>query len=187
LAHNLHDVRESVRRVAANRLNGVDAEWLTPDQVKAFCPAVNVARDLRYPVLGATLQRRGGVARHDAVAWGYARAAAARGVDIIQNCPVTAIRRDASGRVSGVETPRGFIRAKKVAVSASGNTLVVMNSAGVGLPRDSYPVSMSIAAGARVVSRRRRARPMSSLTPLRAMSRIRSTRHSRWNASPRGD
>jgi sarcosine oxidase subunit beta len=90
--------------------------------------------------MGAALQRRGGVARHDAVAWGYARGAAARGVDIVQNCPVTAIRRDASGRVSGVETPRGFIKAKKVAVSAAGNTSVVMSTAGVRLPLESYPL-----------------------------------------------
>src|SRR5579862_3160897 len=99
LAHTLHDVREGTRRVNANRLNGVDAEWLDAAQVKAFCPIVNVSPEARYPVLGATLQRRGGVARHDAVAWGFARAASARGVDIIQNCEVTAIRRE-GGRVT---------------------------------------------------------------------------------------
>src|SRR5918992_836931 len=92
LAHNLHDVREGIRRVNANRLNGVDAEWLEPQQVKDFCPIVDIAPGARYPVLGATLQRRGGVARHDAVAWGYARAADSRGVDIVQNCAVTGVR-----------------------------------------------------------------------------------------------
>ena len=72
LAHDLGDVRTSMRRVHANRLNGVDAEWLDPSQVKEFCPIVNVSPDARYPVLGATLQRRGGVARHDKVAWAFA-------------------------------------------------------------------------------------------------------------------
>jgi len=140
LAHNVHDVQSFKRHIHANRLNGIDNEWLTPEEAKKYCPPLNIAPDARYPVMGATLQRRGGVARHDAVAWGYARAAAARGVDIIQNCPVTAIRRDERGRVSGVETVRGFIKAKKVAVSAAGNTSVVMDTASVRLPLESYPL-----------------------------------------------
>ena len=73
----------------ANRCNGVDNEWLTPQEAKAFCPPLNIGADIRYPVIGATLQRRGGTARHDAVAWGYARAADALGVDILENCEVT--------------------------------------------------------------------------------------------------
>ena len=140
LAHTVHDVQSFQRHVHANRLNGVDNAWLTPAEAKRFCPPLNVSPEARYPVLGAALQRRAGTARHDAVAWGYARAAAARGVDIIQNCPVTAIRRDAAGRVTGVETARGFIGAKKVGVSAAGNTSVVMESAGVSLPLESYPL-----------------------------------------------
>ncbi len=140
LAHNVHDVQIFKRHIHSNRLNGIDNEWLTASQAKEFCPPLNIAPDARYPVMGAALQRRGGVARHDAVAWGYARGAAARGVDIIQNCPVTAIRRDPTGKVIGVETARGFIRAKKVAVSAAGNTSVVMDSAGVRLPLESYPL-----------------------------------------------
>src|SRR5690606_38063503 len=127
LAHNIHDVQSFKRHIHSNRLNGIDNEWLTPQQAKEYCPPLDIATSARYPVMGAALQRRGGVARHDAVAWGYARAAAARSVDIIQNCPVTAIRRDASGRVSGVETPKGFIRAKKIAVSAAGHTSVGMD------------------------------------------------------------
>ena len=75
LAHNVHDVQVFKRHVHANRLAGIDNEWLTPEQAKAFCPPLSISRDLRYPVLGAALQRRGGVARHDAVAWGYARGA----------------------------------------------------------------------------------------------------------------
>src|SRR6516165_11414963 len=93
LAHNTHDVQVGKRHVHANRLAGVDNEWLSPEQAKAFYPLLNIARDIRYPVAGAALQRRGGVARHDAVAWGYARSASARGVDIIENCEVTGIRR----------------------------------------------------------------------------------------------
>ena len=85
LAHNLHDVRESVRRVNANRLNGVDAEWLDADQVKEFCPVVDISPDARYPVMGATLQRRGGIARHDACIFALGRACDALGVDIIQD------------------------------------------------------------------------------------------------------
>ncbi|AWN35101.1 sarcosine oxidase subunit beta family protein [Methylobacterium radiodurans] len=140
LAHTVHDEQSFRRHIHSNRLNGIDNEWLSAEQAKEFCPALNIAPDARYPVVGAALQRRGGVARHDAVAWGYARGAAARGVDIIQNCPVIGIRRDASGRVSGVETARGFIKAKKVAVSAAGSTSVVMGTAEVRLPLESYPL-----------------------------------------------
>ncbi|WP_372395526.1 sarcosine oxidase subunit beta family protein [Azospirillum sp. HJ39] len=140
LAHTVHDIQSFKRHIHSNRLNGIDNEWLTPEQAKEYCPPLNIAANARYPVVGAALQRRGGTARHDAVAWGYARAASARGVDIIQNCPVTAIRRDAHGRVTGVETARGFIKAGKVAVSAAGNTSVVMDTAGVRLPLESYPL-----------------------------------------------
>ncbi|MCB2101232.1 MAG: sarcosine oxidase subunit beta family protein [Rhodobacterales bacterium] len=139
LAHNLGDVRESRRRVFANRLNGVDAEWLTPEQCKAECPILNTSPGLRYPVMGATFQRRGGVARHDAVAWGYARAADARGVDIIQNCEVTGILRDGD-RVTGVETTRGVIRAPKVGIVTAGNTSVLGQMAGLRLPIESHPL-----------------------------------------------
>src|SRR3954447_7860616 len=139
LAHNEADIREGRRRVNANRLNGIDAEWLDADAVRSFCPILNVAREARYPVLGATLQRRGGVARHDAVAWGYARAADARGVDIIENCEVTAIR-TANGRVTGVETNRGAVEAEKVAISAAGHNSVVAAMAGVRLPLQSHPL-----------------------------------------------
>ncbi|MEH6527215.1 MAG: sarcosine oxidase subunit beta family protein [Sneathiella sp.] len=139
LAHNLGDVREGVRRVNANRLNGVDAEWLDAEGVKDFCPIINISKEARHPVLGATLQRRGGVARHDSVAWGYARAADARGVDIIQNCEVTGITRE-GGKVVGVETSRGYIGAKKVAVVAAGHSSVVANMAGLRLPVESHPL-----------------------------------------------
>ncbi|WP_022728920.1 sarcosine oxidase subunit beta family protein [Fodinicurvata sediminis] len=140
LAHNVHDVQSFQRHLHSNRLNGVDNQWLTPEEAKAYCPPLDISKSARYPVMGAALQRRAGTARHDAVAWGYARAAAARGVDIVQNCPVTAIRRDSNGAVEGVETARGFIKAKKVAVSAAGHTSVLMDTAGVRLPLESFPL-----------------------------------------------
>ena len=141
LAHNIHDVQVFKRHVHANRLAGVDNEWLSAEECQAFCPPLNIdAATMRYPVLGGALQRRGGTARHDAVAWGYARAASDRGVDIIQNCEVTAITRDASGAVTGVETSRGPIRARKIGVSAAGNSSVVMSMAGVRMPLESYPL-----------------------------------------------
>src|SRR3954452_13591657 len=116
LAHNVHDTQSLKRHVYANRLAGIDNEWLSPQQAKAFCPPLNISPHMRYPVVGAALQRRGGVARHDAVAWGYARAADSLGVDIIQNCEVMAIRRGADGAVESVDTTRGVIRAKRVGV-----------------------------------------------------------------------
>jgi len=140
LAHNVHDVQSFRRHVHANRLNGIDNEWLDPQECKDFCPSLNVGGAMRYPVLGGALQRRGGTARHDAVAWGYARAADALGVDIIENCEVTGVRRGVNGAVEGVETSRGFIGAKKVGVVAAGNTSVVMDMAGVRLPLESYPL-----------------------------------------------
>jgi sarcosine oxidase subunit beta len=140
LAHTVHDIQVFKRHVHANRLNGVDNEWLTPEQCKAFCPPLNISPDVRYPVLGGALQRRGGVARHDAVAWGYARGADRLGVDIVQNCEVTAIRRDLSGAVVAVETTRGEIRAKKIGVVAAGNTSVIMGMAGIRMPLESFPL-----------------------------------------------
>ncbi|MBY8917758.1 sarcosine oxidase subunit beta [Nitratireductor sp. L1-7-SE] len=140
LAHNVHDVQVFKRHIHANRLNGVDNEWLTPEEAKAYCPPLNISTEARYPVMGAALQRRGGTARHDAVAWGYARAAAARGIDIIQNCEVTGINRGPDGAVTGVETTRGTIGAKKVGVVAAGHSSVLMQMAGVQVPLESYPL-----------------------------------------------
>jgi sarcosine oxidase subunit beta len=139
LAHTVHDEQVSKRHVHANRANGVDNEWLTAKQAKEFCPPLNIG-NIRYPVSGAALQRRGGTARHDAVAWGYARAADALGVDILENCEVTGIRRDANGAVAALETTRGVIESRKIGVSAAGNTSVVMKMAGVQLPLESYPL-----------------------------------------------
>ena len=140
LAHTVHDVQSAQRHIHANRCNGVDNEWLTPEQAKEFCPPLNISDNIRYPVLGAALQRRGGTARHDAVAWGYARAADALGVDIIENCEVTGMVRDPSGAIAALQTTRGEIRTRKVGVSAAGNTSVVLRMAGVDLPLESYPL-----------------------------------------------
>src|SRR5499427_7228974 len=133
LAHTVHDMQVAKRHVHANRAAGVDNEWLTPQEARDFCPPLNIG-DIRYPVLGAALQRRGGTARHDAVAWGYARAADALGVDIIENCEVTAIHLDAHGAVEGVETTRGTIRAPRIGVAAAGHTSVIMKMAGIDVP-----------------------------------------------------
>ncbi|MGZ5299949.1 MAG: FAD-dependent oxidoreductase, partial [Actinomycetota bacterium] len=140
LAHDLGDVRTSIRRLHANRLNGVDAEWLDPSQVKELCPIVNVSPDVRYPVLGGTLQRRGGVARHDKVAWAFARGADRRGVDIVEHCEVSGFLRGEGCRVEGVETSRGTIRANKVALAAAGHTSVLASMVDLRLPLQSHPL-----------------------------------------------
>ena len=140
LAHNQHDVQSFKRHVYANRLNGIDNEGLSAEEWKAFCPPISLSQDIRYPVMGGALQRRAGTARHDAVAWGYARGADARGVDIIQNCEVTGIRRDASGAAVGVETSRGYIGARRLGIAAAGHTSTVMAMADVQMPLESYPL-----------------------------------------------
>jgi sarcosine oxidase, subunit beta len=140
LAHNHHDEQAFRRHVHANSLAGIPNEWLTPEQAKEFCPILNIDPGIRYPVRGAALQRTGGTARHDAVAWGFARAASARGVDIIENCEVKAITRDASGAVTGVETTKGAIATKKIGVVVAGHTSVVMAMAGLRMPLESFPL-----------------------------------------------
>jgi sarcosine oxidase subunit beta len=137
LAHNVHDMQEIGRRGNAIHLNGIDSEFLSPSEVKKMVPIINL--DCRYPILGALLQRRGGVARHDAVAWGYARAADAAGVDIIQNCEVTGFTIE-HGRVKGVETTRGSIQAGKVGVVAAGHCGVLAAMAGFRLPIETSPL-----------------------------------------------
>jgi sarcosine oxidase subunit beta len=146
LAHDLGEVRSSMRRVHANRLNGVDAEWLEPEEVAALCPIVNVSPSLRYPVLGATLQPRGGTARHDKVAWAYAGRASELGVDIVEHAEVTGFVRGPGGRVEGVETSRGTIRAGKVALAAAGHTSVLAAKVGLRLPLQSHPLQALVSA-----------------------------------------
>ncbi len=139
LGHTLQDMRDIERRVNANRLNGIDAEVVTAKQIKQDIPLINTSPDARYPILGASLQPRAGVARHDAVAWGFARAADQLGVDIIEQCEVTGVNRNGS-RVTGVETTRGTINSKKVGVVVAGNASVVASMAGLRLPVESHPL-----------------------------------------------
>ena len=139
LAHSLGDIREGKRRVNANQLNGIDAQWLDPDEVQKVAPVLHIGTDVRYPVLGATFQPRAGIAKHDWVAWGYARAAHALGVDLIQGCEVTGVLRDGD-RVVGVDTARGPIRAGRVALAAAGHSSVVTAPLGLRLPLQSFPL-----------------------------------------------
>ncbi len=150
LGHTLQDMRDIYRRSSANRLNGIDSEVLSAQQVKEKIPIIDISSTARYPILGASYQPRGGVARHDAVAWGFARGADARGVDIIQNCEVTGIRRH-NGAVAGVETTRGFIEAAKVGVVAAGHSSVIAAMAGLRLPIESHPLQAFVSEPLRPV------------------------------------
>ena len=136
LVHSVHDAQVARRHIHANHAAGVDNEWLTPEEARAFCPPLNNG-DIRYPVVGAALQRRGGTARHDAVAWGYARAADARGVDLIQQCEVTGIRVD-NGAIAGVETTQGYIATGKVGLAVAGHSGRLAAMAGIRLPIESH-------------------------------------------------
>ena len=138
LLHSRHDLELVTRWVGAMRLNGIDTEMLDRGEVARRVPIVDMAPEARFPVLGGFMQKRAGTARHDAVAWGYARAADARGVDILQQCEVTGFRRDAGGRVAGVETTRGVIGAKSVLIAASGHSSMLAQMAGFRLPITSY-------------------------------------------------
>ncbi|RQE81899.1 hypothetical protein IPC292_19030 [Pseudomonas aeruginosa] len=139
LCHTLQDMRDGERRVSANRLNGVDGELLNAQQVAEEIPYLDCSKNTRYPIMGATIQRRGGVARHDAVAWGFARAADALGVDLIQQTEVTGFRKQ-DGAVIGVETNRGFIGARRVGVVTAGNSGHMARLAGFRLPLESHPL-----------------------------------------------
>jgi len=133
------------RRGNAMRLHGVDAELLDRDEVRALVPYLDFD-NARFPIHGGLLQRRGGTARHDAVVWGYARAADARGVDIVQNCEVTGIR-VSNGRVSGVETTRGTISADKVALAVAGSSSRLAAMAGLRLPIESHVIQAFVSEG----------------------------------------
>ena len=139
LGHTLQDMRDIERRVSANRLNGIDGEVVDAKQVAEMIPYLDCSKNTRYPILGASLQRRGGVARHDAVAWGFARAADALGVDLIQQTEVIGFRKQ-DGAVIGVETSKGFIGAKRVGVVAAGNSGHLAKLAGFRLPLESHPL-----------------------------------------------
>jgi len=144
LAHSRHDLESMSRWVNTMHMHGIDAELLGREQVAALAPALDLSPTARLPVLGGFLQRRAGTARHDAVAWGYARAAAALGVDIIQECEVTGFVRNAAGRATGVETTRGRIGAERVAIAAAGHSSVLAQLAGIRLPVTSYALQAMV-------------------------------------------
>ncbi|MBV1868994.1 MAG: sarcosine oxidase subunit beta family protein [Marinosulfonomonas sp.] len=135
LAQTQHELRAYKRTAHANALQGVSTEVISPDRVRQLCPIIAIDGP-RYPVLGALWQARGGTARHDAVAWGYARACSDMGMDILQQCEVTGVRQKA-GKVSGVETARGFIGCDKLAIVTAGHTGQIAQMAGFGLPVES--------------------------------------------------
>jgi len=140
LGHTLQDMRDIERRVNANRLNGIDGEVLDPQQIKEIVPMMDCSDQPRYPIMGASWQPRGGVARHDAVAWGYARAADALGVDLIQQCEVIDIVTE-DGAATGVMTnSHGLIEAGRIGCVTAGNSSVMANMAGFRLPLESHPL-----------------------------------------------
>ncbi len=136
LAQTEHEKRAWQRTFHANRINGIKSEWATPERVKQICPIINLDPNVRFPVLGGLWQPRGGTARHDAVAWGYARAADEMGIDIIQNCEVTGVDSD-GGTVTGIQTTKGEIRCKKLGLVVSGNSSRLADMAGFRLPIES--------------------------------------------------
>ena len=135
LAQTQHEIRGYQRTAHANALQGVKTEFIGPERVKELVPIINI-NGPRYPVLGALWQDRAGTARHDAVAWGYARACSDMGMDVIQKCEVTAVRRE-GGKVVGVTTNRGDIDCNKLGIVVAGHTGVVADMAGFRLPIES--------------------------------------------------
>jgi sarcosine oxidase, subunit beta len=143
LANSRHDLDSMARWANAMRMNGIAAELLTVAEIRRLAPALDLSPTARLPVLGGFYQQRAGTARHDAVAWGYARAAAARGVDIIQNCEVNEVLQE-GGRVVGVKTSRGLIRADRIGIAAAGHSSVLAKLAGFRLPVTSYALQAMV-------------------------------------------
>jgi sarcosine oxidase subunit beta len=143
LAHSSHDLDSMSRWANAMRMNGIAAELVTAAEVGAMAPALDLSANARLPVLGGFVQRRAGTARHDAVAWGYARAASALGVHIIQNCEVRGFILE-SGKVAGVDTSQGPIRADRVGIAAAGHSSVLAKLAGFRLPVTSYALQAMV-------------------------------------------
>ena len=138
LAHSPGQMDAYARRGNSMRLNGIDAELLSPEEIGKMAPGLDLSQNARFPIAGGLIQRRGGTARHDAVAWGYARGADMRGVDILENCEVQGFLREGD-RIVGVQTSRGEIRANKVGVAVAGMTSEVLRKAGIeNLPIESH-------------------------------------------------
>jgi sarcosine oxidase subunit beta len=134
------------RRGNAMMLERAGADLLDREQVRHFAPYLNF-NHARFPILGGLMQKRGGTARHDAVAWGYGRGADQRGVDIIQNCEVTGIVRDANGLVTGVDTSRGFIGCGKLGLATAGHSTITASMAGLSLPIESHVLQAFVSEG----------------------------------------
>jgi len=137
LAHTEAQRDQYFRRGNQMLLNGIDAEWMSREEVARFVPHLDCSENTRFPILGGLMQRRGGTARHDAVAWGYARAASSLGVDIIQNCEVQGLVREGN-RIVAVDTSRGRIKAGQVGIAVAGNTGRLAAMAGLRLPIESH-------------------------------------------------
>ena len=154
LAHSRHDLDNVARWTNAMRFNDVDADLLDGAQVRQLAPRLNFGPNARFPILGGFIQRRAGTVRHDAVAWGYARAASALGVDIIQNCAVTGFIKQGN-RVVGVQTVRdgvrGEIRASKVAAAVAGHSSEIAGMAGFRLPVTSYSLQAMVSESVKPV------------------------------------
>jgi sarcosine oxidase, subunit beta len=144
LAHSRHDLDSMSRWANAMQMNGIDAQLLTRAQVAERAPLLEMSPEARFPILGGFLQGRAGTARHDAVAWGYARAADALGVDILQNCEVTGFTRAADGAVTGVLTSSGPIAAERIGIAAAGHSSVLARLAGFALPVTSYALQAMV-------------------------------------------
>ncbi|HJV79253.1 sarcosine oxidase subunit beta family protein [Noviherbaspirillum sp.] len=144
LAHTRHDLDSMARWANAMRLNGIDSDLLSRDEVMELCPRLaDGGPQARFPILGGFIQRRAGTARHDAVAWSYARAASALGVDIIQNCTVTGFEMS-GGKISGVKTNRGTMRTERVGVAVAGSSTLLADMAGFRLPVTSYALQAMV-------------------------------------------
>jgi sarcosine oxidase, subunit beta len=143
LAHSRHDLDSMARWANAMRMNGIAAELLSVAEIAELAPALDLSPSARLPVLGGFCQRRAGCARHDAVAWGYARAAAALGVDIVQNCEVQEFVQE-GGRLAAVKTSRGVIRAERMGIAAAGHSSVLAALAGFRLPVTSYALQAMV-------------------------------------------
>ncbi len=143
VAHSEAEMEIATRLVNAMQINGTDAELLSRDEALAKAPLVNTGHDARYPIFGAVWQGRAGVARHDAVAWGYARAADALGVDIVQGCEVTGFVIE-NGRCVGVETSMGEIRCEVAGLAVAGHSGVLAQKAGFKLPIQSYSLQAMV-------------------------------------------
>ncbi len=146
LGHSDADMTMLAQRGDALRCDGIDADLMTRDEAAKLEPLLDMSRSARFPIEGALIQRRGGTARHDAVAWGYARAADSLGVDIVQNCEVTGFVRD-GGAVVGVETTRGRIRAGRTGICVAGNSGHVAGLAGLRLPIESQTLQAMVTEG----------------------------------------